>query len=149
MYGYTDYDDYDITEDADPNIAELDALLAWAETENDKQEKGLPSEWDQGTWASRVSYLSCGSACCIAGKAVARQGGVFKFTEGVSYAYMAVMPTSPEPQPIEDTARRILGITQSQADALFNSNNDIDDVRTCIAQIKDGVIWPETKNTDD
>lgn len=57
------------------NFGLLDLLELWATREWDKKEKGLPSEWEQGTWMTmrgeEVTGTACGTACCLAGKAVA------------------------------------------------------------------------------
>lgn len=62
------------------NFGMLDMLELWAEREWEKKAKGLPSEWDQGTWMSvrgvESTGTACGTACCLAGKAVAITPGV-------------------------------------------------------------------------
>lgn len=128
-----------------PNIAELDALLAWAEAEHEKQQKGLPSEWDQGSWAKVAPQVACGSACCIAGKAVARAGGVFLLPVGPrpgrTTTDFAEMPNGREVY-ISDEAEDLLGLNSDQADALFEQDNTIEDVRRIIAEIKEGETSP-------
>ncbi len=142
-----------------PNHAELDALLAWAEGEHDKEVQGLPSEWDQGTWAASRTNLqpsaqspSCGTACCIAGKAVARQGGVFLLEQPFAGATRlradyAEMPNGRRVM-IETEAEEILGLTRVQADALFDADNTIASIRRIVQEIKDGVEEPEAGPVD-
>ncbi len=136
-----------------PNIEELDALVAWAEAEHEKKKKGLPSEWDQGTWAAQRSNLppseqspECGTACCLAGKAVARQGGVFLLETPYFGANMradyAVMPTGQKVM-IETEAEAILGLTRPQSDALFDADNNLPAVKRIVQEIKDGVEEPD------
>lgn len=50
------------------NIGLFEEVLLWATDEYEKQCNGEPSEWAQGTWASHNDSVSCGTACCIAGK---------------------------------------------------------------------------------
>lgn len=130
-----------------PNIAELDALLNWAEAEHAKKLRGEPSEWDQIHWAvNPIQYarywdqqpppVDCGTACCLAGKAVARQGGVFKIGRDGVAAY-ADMPDG-KTVAIDDYAQQILGLSEHQADTLFEGYNTIEDVRKYIQEIKDG-----------
>lgn len=62
------------------NFGMLEMLELWAEKEWAKKEKGLPSEWDQDTWMTKrgeeVTGTACGTACCIAGKAILVTPGV-------------------------------------------------------------------------
>lgn len=62
------------------NFGMLEMLEFWAEREWAKKEAGKPSEWDQGVWMSRrgeeVTGTACGTACCLAGKAVLITPGV-------------------------------------------------------------------------
>lgn len=135
----------------EPNVPELDALLAWAEVEHAKSLQGLPSEWDQGHWATdytaTAAHLrpaavpSCGTACCIAGKAVARIGGQFIIDPRRGYAFDAVFPDGRRVE-IDEAAQEILGLTRHQAEALFYSGNSIEDVRRIIQDIQDGDPYP-------
>lgn len=132
----------------EPNIAELDALVAWAESEHAKSVAGNPSEWDQGTWATARPEVSCGTACCIAGKAVARAGGVFLIEPDTSTAYLAEMPGDRKVE-IDVEASRLLGLTYEQGSALFWSGNDINSVRRIVDAIKEGDLEPAYGGEDD
>ncbi len=135
-----------------PNVAELDALLAWAEGEHEKQAAGLPSEWEQSFWAVNYDTLGkpapspdCGTACCLAGKTVARAGGVFLIRPEVGSTWEAEMPGG-KSVAIEDEARTLLGLNDEQAEALFFEDNEIEDVRRIIAAIKAGDEDPHSLN---
>lgn len=134
----------------------LDYLLAWAEAEHAKKLDGQPSEWDQGCWATAKTDKTgpmalepdCGSACCIAGKAVALVGGLFLMevapyggTNRVRADY-AEMPDGRQVE-IEAEARKILGLTYDQGAALFEGDNDIAAVRRIIGEIKAGELYPD------
>lgn len=62
------------------NFGLLEMLELWAEREWEKKEKGLPSEWDQGVWVTargaELTGTACGTACCLAGKAILVTPGV-------------------------------------------------------------------------
>ncbi len=149
-----------------PDTAEgrLRWLLDWAEAEHAKKLAGQPSEWDQGFWAiaktDKIGPMGlepdCGSACCLAGKAVAIVGGLF-LMEKAPYtgtnrvrADYAEMPDGRRVE-IEAEARTILGLTWDQGAALFDGDNNITAVRRIIAEIKDGEMYPEAgpDNYDD
>ncbi len=129
-----------------PFTPTLDGLLAWAEAEHEKQLQGLPSEWDQGHWAiSRPDgtpiAASCATACCLAGKTVAADGGKF-LLKTPSYGEFGIatdaeLPTG-EIVDVENYATERLGLTYEQAQRLFDVDNDIQDVRDIIAAIQSG-----------
>ena len=136
-----------------PDHEALDRLLAWAEAEYEKQQQGKPSEWDQGHWAISLPNgtpidASCATACCMAGRTVAWDGGRFLLEEdpfvgnGRMTAGSAQMPDGRMVE-VDEYARRRLGLSSGQAAALFDGDNKIADVRRVIQQIKDGEAWPE------
>lgn len=117
----------------------LNHLLAWAEAEDLKAQAGLPSAWDQTVWSN-----SCGTACCIAGKVALEDGGKPVARE---YGQMKLvnefrMPNGQEVEP-EAYARRELGLTDDEAEALFESNNDLDRLRGLVAAIVAGTFEAE------
>ena len=125
-----------------PFTPTLDGLLAWAEAEHEKQLKGLPSEWDQGHWAiSRPDgtpiAASCATACCLAGKVVASQGGRFLLESDYGDYQIATTAELPSGRvvDVEDFARDHLGLTYEQAAALFDGDNTITDVRRIIGAL--------------
>lgn len=62
------------------NFGLLEMLETWAEKEWEKKQAGKPSEWDQDTWITKKGEeqtgTACGTACCIAGKAIQVTPGV-------------------------------------------------------------------------
>lgn len=72
------------------NRPKLIKLAQWAAAEHAKQELGLPSEWNQGSWLrldeglgddpnvpkAVVAGKTCGTAACMAGKVALDAGGV-------------------------------------------------------------------------
>lgn len=128
-----------------PFTPTLEGLLAWAEEEHAKKLAGQPSEWDQGHWAihrpdGTPIAASCATACCIAGKTVAALGGRFLLEEDYGLGYQiatdAELPTG-ERVDVEDYARVQLGLDYEQADALFDGDNTITDVRRIIGALLD------------
>jgi len=128
-----------------PIEIDLDTLLNWAEIEYKKQVQGLPSEWDQGHWAIRRPdgtpvNASCATACCLAGKTVALDGGRFildtDYGQGFQGAFFAEMPDGQRVD-VEAYAASRLSLTKRQARALFDGDNTIHDVRRIIADLKE------------
>ncbi len=126
-----------------PFTPTLEGLLAWAEAEHAKKLAGLPSEWDQGHWAIQRPdgtpiAASCATACCIAGKTVAALGGRFLlddvYDRGYQTATEAELPSG-DVVDVEDFARLHLGLDYEQAEALFDGDNTIHDVRRIITAL--------------
>lgn len=82
---------------SDINFALLDMLELWAEREWAKKEAGLPSEWDQSKWltvaGAERTGTACGTAACLAGKAILTTPGV-TFTEWENSAYQPIVDFS-------------------------------------------------------
>lgn len=71
-----------------PDKAGLIDLITWLGGEKAKQDVGLPSEWNQGSWlAARYSYAAdgrsnmCGTTACAAGHVVLKAGARFALYE--------------------------------------------------------------------
>ncbi len=127
-----------------PFTPTLEGLLAWAEAEHAKKLAGQPSEWDQGHWAIQRPdgtpiAASCATACCIAGKTVAALGGRFLLEETGDTDQIATEAELPSGDvvDVEDFARVQLGLDYAQADALFDGDNPIHDVRRIIGALLD------------
>lgn len=135
----------------------LDEVLAWVTQEHEKQQRGEPSHWDQGSWFTKFdagtpeSRNYCSTACCIAGYVVERDGGVPRFIMPSYNALQATAARMPDGELviIEEYAREVLGLTEDQADALFGGGNDYNDIVSVIGQIKDGVEHPRRAWYDD
>lgn len=89
-----------------------------------------PDEWDQDIWAERTP---CGTVACLAGTAVLLQGFELDFYEsecdcGCREGTTASYVISDPPQTIQEVARTTLGLTEDQADDLFESDNTLRDL---------------------
>jgi len=119
---------------------ELIKLYAWAWSQDILRRAGLPSEWDQGTWAT--DRLGCGTSCCIAGKAFLDAGGKFSFDarrddEGevsASYGYI----DGRNFVRIDDWANTWLGGQTEEhsliVSAMFSPDNSLSDIRNYIKE---------------
>jgi hypothetical protein len=116
--------------DPTPNIPLLRKCVEWAEAEAAKPTGGM---WNQEVWASETE---CGTAFCIAGYACAI---------GVPGAKIAKQPwlsdifvelhIDGEWASWSDTGQEILGLTDDEADDLFDSDNTVADVRRIAERI--------------
>jgi len=108
-------------------IDKIDRLLDWAASEQTKKDLGLPSEWDQSVWG-RLDPV-CGTACCIAGKAVLDNGAqmIFETWEGRRLAFSAHMAEGR--MSIGGWASKLLGLDVYDSEELFDSVNSLEDLR--------------------
>jgi hypothetical protein len=120
-----------------PNTERLLSLLAWAEGEHEKSERGEPSEWDQGSWITRQRSVPCGTACCIAGK-VALDDGLEPRISGRSWEAVhdfdstSTVLLDGERLSVPEYAQVALGLDRYQANELFAGGNTIEDLRRII-----------------
>jgi hypothetical protein len=123
------------------NRERLISLAEWAGAEDARRRLGLPSEWIQEDWLTK---LSCGTACCLAGKIALEDGGIpYTGEEDFPWEHEddgfgtseVTFPGSTEPVYVPDHARRALGLSVGQADWLFDSDNDLDDVLDIIHEL--------------
>lgn len=107
------------------NVEKLRKAIEWAESEAIKAENGEISEWEQGEWivTSRVryneklmEYVSCGTACCIAGK-VALDAGFKSDPNGFRGTLDG------DETDVQSVAIRELGLQSYSDPALFASNS--------------------------
>lgn len=124
----------DTTEHA-PDLKALEELYAWAEAQAELARQGKPSEWDQNVWG-RKAPTDCGTACCIAGRQALLDGGKFVMTN-FPHVTTARMPGG-RVVDVSDYATGRLGLTTEQAEVLFESDNDLDDLRDIIDRIAQG-----------
>jgi hypothetical protein len=107
---------------AEPNVAELVAIY--------QHIKAHPEEWNQFYYGCRTD---CGTAYCVAGWAAARAGYEMDWPDDV---YLKRIATHVTAGPlVDEVAQRILGLTDEQADDLFQEENDLDDIRAIITEI--------------
>ncbi len=101
-----------------------------------------PKRWYQGAWAERHKRPDgkgwCNTTYCFAGHAVVRAG------------WRPVWDGDPdatrcrkdgEVKLIEDVAREVLGLTENQAEKLFDAPNDLGDLAKIVTQIEDGELF--------
>lgn len=105
-----------------PDIPRLYRLVDWAATEDAKPHSG---EWDQNVYV-------CGTSRCVAGKTVLEEGGTDWFGSTIR------RPDGGRTF-IERWARKILGLNEDEAWALFDPKNTVDDLREVVADIEIGV----------
>src|SRR5882672_2525517 len=109
-----------------------------------KQIKTHPETWQQGTWAINfdlmrergqegVQEVNCGTACCIAGHAVARAGYEFVWPNHSAQTELAIDGDG-NLRLIETLAAEILGLDENQADELFSAANELDEIRELIIE---------------
>lgn len=160
------------------NFGMLEMLELWAEREWQKKQNGEKSEWDQGIWMSvrgeEETGTACGTACCLAGKAISITPGIqwamwddsadeIVPVEDITavdigksfddvYLPAALVPEEYryESYKIErdgqtlyrvdanDAGAAILGLNSSEASALFEASNELEDVKRIVAEIKNG-----------
>lgn len=107
----------------EPNLARIDELIDWAAAEQEKADAGEPSQWNQNVW---VAPITCGTVCCIFGK-LALDDGVLKTINGtlrVNNRGAVDVDRS-----FFTYGRDRLGLTDTEADALSDPSNDLDDLR--------------------
>lgn len=103
------------------NVPLLRKAVEWAESEAAKPRE--VSQWHQTRFAEPID---CGTAYCLAGWVAVNDG----LPQSVFAEYMAKSDASGEAAiTIEDRAAAVLGLTDEQANRLFDADNTIEDVR--------------------
>lgn len=132
-------------------------LATWAAGEDARRRLGLPSEWYQGFWLTR-DPAGCGTACCIAGRVALQDGGIpvvnddnydaldretskreWESSDSID-ATRVWLPKRHEPVDVEEYARKALGLSQEEADDLFNGTNDLDAMLREIARLIEATL---------
>jgi hypothetical protein len=121
------------------NRKRLIALAEWAAAQDARRRLGLPNEWVQANWLTK---LSCGTACCLAGKVALEDGGKpylrdehWEETYEYDIASRVTFPGEPKPVWVSEYAQEVLGLTEEQRLKLFASTNDLDDVLRVIGEL--------------
>ncbi len=117
----------------EPDRERLLDLLYWAREQDARRRAGLRSEWDQTDW---IKVTSCGTACCIAGRAVLLEG--WKPVDGGSS--WNVVNEHGDFREVDDVARDLLGIDHNDSYSLFLADNTLEDVEEIILGILDGTF---------
>src|SRR3982750_3292224 len=122
-----------------PNIDELIDLREGARDQDKLQKAGLPSEWSQSDWLLQNQW-TCGTACCIAGKAVLDAGAQPIWED--SWDRTDLVKFNGKKETVRTLAREFLHITINQAEALFSASNKF----LIIEYIIDSIIADPTWN---
>ena len=130
-----------------PNAAELDLDNNYA----------VPM-WDQRKWIS-LPLLdsagqpmidgSCGTAGCFAGWAVMLFAPPFELRVSQWDNMVHFVTIDDESRHIETVARELLDLNQFEAEALFESANDLPTIEQIITKIIAGTLDPERDDDDD
>jgi hypothetical protein len=100
-----------------------------------------PETWDQDAWfrlprmrKTPVATPPCGTTLCVAGWAVSLSG--YKLVPGRfdREGYLCIAPDGQED--IAVAARRLLGLSEAQADRLFGDATDLDAIREQFAELR-------------
>ncbi len=119
-----------------PNVELLDRVLAVIEAD--------PDHWNQSDWR-QPSIDGCGTAFCSAGWACELDGGTWATgSDGLHSEYLVARdgetlgPTSRGVKMtfVRDRALAVLGLTESEAHALFSGNNGLPALRRQVNRIK-------------
>lgn len=107
------------------NVHEIDMTIKDIETDEDRH--------DPHAWARRIINLRgevCGTAMCAAGFTVVRHGYelVFHYSPTALTTQWCQLPGG-RPVPIAETAQRILGLSDNEAQIFFAGQNTLDDLR--------------------
>lgn len=132
------------------NVELINKLEDWVVEQDELRQAGKPSEWDQNTWARKTE---CGTACCIAGKAVQLTGHELLFMpaypvsrpDGTEYIAWDVK----EGGMISEVARRELELTEREAVVLFDEDNDLESLQGYFEDLRRGVTFEEEYADDE
>ena len=120
-----------------PDMAAIDALIDWAETEH---AKGTASGWDQNDFATPRPESDCGTAYCIAGKWGIDHGWTFQFRHRNLPVWRAPdgsMSGTPSVDAADALGIPRLGYTADRH--LFEASNTIEDLRRIADGLRAGV----------
>ena len=97
-----------------------------------------PEQHNQSMWAQQNE---CGTTMCFAGWAVTLAGAKLEFFDiapDIKRAYDCVLPDG-QVRNISDYAAKLLGINETQREALFhNMNNNLDVIKDIVKDIANG-----------
>lgn len=112
------------------NVELLDRVMAQIESD--------PDHWNQAFWAQRETYhTECGTAYCCAGWTVKLARPDLRFIWQGLDADTVEDPATGLSGGVSDIARRLLGLTVSEADQLFEGDNTLADLQRIVREIKD------------
>jgi hypothetical protein len=120
------------------DIQLLRDLVFWAEGDNSKYQE----IWEQHSWAHKTKNGVCQTAFCIAGQAVAQANIKLQWDEveeeiletgETKHHYYASFTEHGEF--IDEVAAKLIGLTQEEAEELFEGENGIEEVRAVASSI--------------
>lgn len=101
-----------------------------------------PETWEQSDYATKTQ---CGTRYCVAGHAVAMNGIEMQWRQGDYPDQEYAMRTTSQVEIFCEAQERI-GLTDYEADKLFNASNSRADLERIATQIADRAgepLWPE------
>lgn len=117
-----------------PDMAAIDALIDWAETEDSK---GAASGWDQYNFATPRPEAACGTAYCVAGKWAIDHGWT---SQPGRYGVMVwTSPGGRRTGSPADAAADALGLHrlhEAGCRHLFDADNTVADLRQIANQLR-------------
>lgn len=125
-----------------PNIPYLRKMVEWVESEAKRTEG---REWYQETWMSPGQEAEadfnqqidfCDTACCVAGKVALLEGWRPQTYNGdPNSGFTGNVIKGGETRHASHVARDVLGLTEDQADDLFEACNTAEDIRAIAEEI--------------
>jgi hypothetical protein len=96
-----------------------------------------PEEWDQRQWICGTSACFAGRACLLSGAQPCDWGGKVVQPNDEEETGLVVAQDSDSTRAIGvgEMARRLLGLTDDQADRLFHLDNDLEDLRYLVGKL--------------
>lgn len=139
-----DWDRFEAPEQlAEPNRDKLIEVAQWVGAQESLRLLGLPSEWDQSNYVNDREGVAvngfCGTAACVAGKVALDAGYKPIRTESgslVHYGRVSLDPVDDQDgESARDVAKRILQLSELEADRLFSGGNTYGDVMRIIGEL--------------
>jgi len=93
-----------------------------------------PEQWDQGRWISRPDGADCGTAGCFAGWACMLSGNQPDWTMS-NGKWTNTVTADGYWKYVGDRAAELLGISEVDAEMLFDADNQRDDLDRHVAEI--------------
>jgi hypothetical protein len=108
-----------------PDVPLLRKAVEWVEAEDAKDP--ADSAWYQGSWVTSDPLRSCGTAYCVAGYVGTLVDS--RFENSAKNGGWLVDPAWVNDLHVSRVAQDALGLTDHQAEMLFDANNTAEDIR--------------------
>lgn len=105
-----------------PNFVMLDHVIGVIEAN--------PEQHNQGSWATQDE---CGTTMCLAGWTAKIAGATILFEHGRDWSATCITPQG-ERETIPDFAAEVLGLDEREADRLFYTARDLDDIKMIVKE---------------